>query len=219
MINNDEFLTIKQLEITKTSTNIVKLTYMDWEKIAISNPIQEFSLKFKEKTIKIDDDYVEENIIDEFINKVFNICDVNSYINKLKEHNIDNINNTNEIRKLMSKIIMCGSYIATNGRIGPAHFILMPYKYFNILSQFINNTKLGGMTVIPTNKLTDKIILGRKNQIDQPGIFLLHDKNENKYKLVDIGTAKNQYHVLKVKFIKDERRKKIEKINKKNVTL
>jgi len=72
---------------------------------------------------------------------------------------------------------------------------------------------LTDMYVIPTNLLTDKIIVGRKNDLTQPGIFLFLDEGRNKYELAEIGTAQNQYHILKVTSLQDERRKKLIQIN------
>jgi hypothetical protein len=97
-----------------------------------------------------------------------------------------------DIRKIITRINMCSSILATGGRIGPANFILVGednWDYFYEIESMINNNNnqsisgsIMGMQIIYEDNIdTDKVILGRKNKIDQPGIHLIEDLENCKY--------------------------------------
>jgi len=198
---------------------IVKTFCLDWENdVCDTNTFPETSLKIKEIEIKLTNGYDENYIFEEFINKVTEICEPETYDERVFEHKtIREIETDKEIRQLISRMISCGSYIAVNGRIGPAQFVLVPYHYYKKLFSYITEGKLTNMDIIPTDLLKDKMIFGRKNKDEQSGIYLFLDEKRNKYCLKDVGnTAKHQYYILKVRCLQDERRKKIKQINNSN---
>jgi hypothetical protein len=94
-------------------------------------------------------------------------------------------------RKLISKIMNASNFIATEGRVGPAQFIVTNGKYAAVLHDIagytINPTKskfsgagqlypvgtIGDITIYvdPYMRYNDnRILVGRKNAADQPGI-------------------------------------------------
>ncbi len=218
-MNNEDFITIRKINRhLNVQSDKVIVPIVDWVNSIDSLPCQPFiQTKLTNHTVSISKDYNKRDIFKEFINKVIEICEPDSYNERVREHKtVKEISTELDIRQLVSRIISCGSYIATNGRIGPAHFVLLPNKYYNKLLPYITDFKLASMYVISTDLLIDKIILGRKNDDNQPGIFLFLDEIRNKYSLTKIGTAKNQYHILKMTCLKTERRKKLQQIKKKN---
>jgi len=222
LIKNEEFIKIRKVKTTDTSTDILNVAFVDFHEENVvntnTNNSPEMSMQFNSKEIKINKDYDESVILKEFIDKVIEISEPETYNERVYEHRtVNEIKTDKEIRQLISRMISCGSYIAVNGRIGPAQFVLVPYFYYNNLFSYITDGKLTNMDIMPTNLLSDKIIFGRKNSEDQPGIFLFLDEKRNKYSLTDVGNAKYQYHILKVTSLQDERRKKLEEIeNNKN---
>jgi len=217
LINIEQFLTIK-----KVDSDIVKSIFLDWENSICNNPntFPETSLKIKEIEIKLSKEYNENSILKEFIDKVIEISEPETYNERVYEHKtIHNITSYIDRKRLMHRMISCGNYIAVNGRIGNANFVLVPHSYYKKLYEFINERGIGDIQIFPTNLLTDRMIFGRKNINEQSGIYLFLDEKRNKYCLKDVGnTAKHQYHILKVRCLQDERRKKLEEIESKNST-
>jgi len=79
------------------------------------------------------------------------------------------------IRRIIAKFNNCSNYIATSGRIGPAQFIItndIINKYLYDLTgdlMFLNRLKY----FVCKNLDNSEIVLGRKNEIDQPGVCLI----------------------------------------------
>lgn len=99
-------------------------------------------------------------------------------------------------RKLVSKVLMASNYLATEGRVGPASFIVCNGKYAAVIQDIIGYTvnpvfakakmnamgqlypvgQLGDITIYvdPYMKYNDdRILVGRKNAADQPGIVFI----------------------------------------------
>ena len=214
-MNNEDFITIRKIDkhsdvqSDKVIVSIMDLTAMQSNITNTPPP----SMQRQQHTINISKDYIEKDILKEFIDKVVEICEPETYNERVFEHKTKNKITTDiDKRRLMSRMISCGSYIATNGRIGPAHFVLVPYYYYEKLSDLIDERGIGSMQIYPTNLLTDKMIFGRKPDDSQAGIFLFLDEKRHKYDLVEIGTAKHQYHILKITCLQFERRKKLMQI-------
>lgn len=211
MINNEDFLTVR-----KVKAETINIHLLDWID-DLSTGLNETSLKIKEEEIQLNEKYNENNILEEFIVKVLEISEPATYNERIYEHKtVHGIETDKDVRQLMSRMISCGSYIAVNGRIGPAHFVFVPHLYYKKLQNYITDGKLTSMDIFPTNLLTDKMIFGRKNEDNQAGIFLFLDEERNRYSLKDVGTAKNQYHILRVRCLQEERKKKIEQIENSN---
>lgn len=99
------------------------------------------------------------------------------------------------IRKLVSKNLSISNYIATEGRIGPSNFrlinpdtIVKIVKKLGDISQ-LETSSIGGELIVNENVPKDYIILGRKNQIDQPGISVFY----RKYNEIDVDNNKICY--------------------------
>ncbi len=205
--------------------NIHNANFINWTKSHknyqnTSMPI--ISTMLKSVTVKIDKDYNENLIIVEFIEKIVNFSEPNTYNKGLYEHEtIGQINSNKDIRRLVSRMLSCSNYIAVNGKIGPAHFILMSYYYYEKLQNYpglITDGKICNIPIIPTHLLEDNMIFGRKNNENQAGVFLFLDKSRNKYNLKVVGDAQHQYHILKISNLQTERKKKIIEIeNKKQI--
>lgn len=204
------------VKIIETS-KYVNARFIDWNITHTVNTSQSSypSSMLSEVTVKVDKDYNENVIVDEFIEKLIEICDTDTYNERVYEHKtVGEIKSHKEMRRLVSRMVSCGNYIAMNGRVGPAQFVLVPYYYYYKLSNF-SDGKIGGMELIPTYILSDTMIFGRKNDENQSGIFLFLDKSRNKYNLSDVGDAQHQYHILKITNLQDERKKKLLEIENK----
>ncbi len=120
-----------------------------------------------------------------------------------------------EYRRLFTKLKLGSNYIATEGRIGPAQYmIISPFmmekiydsvSYIQIKSihdimfngkdlnvyvmEYIGN--ISGVSVLVDDRISDnEILLYRKNNIDQPGLSFIWKKESDdsfKYDIVDIG--------------------------------
>lgn len=200
------------LNVNEVSDLEIRTSYMDFK--TTSNDVK--SIEMFEKNIIIDKDYYPElNLLKEFINKVIEISNTSEYIENLAVFKTKSGNYTKkEIRQLLSIIINCGNYIAVNGRIGPAQFVIIPNKYLEKIQMHIKDQYLTNMLVVPTHFINDIIILGRKNSLHNPGIQGFYNKETNKYNIEVIGNAKYQYHILKITSLQDERNKKLREIEK-----
>lgn len=86
-------------------------------------------------------------------------------------------------RGIIAKFYNASNLLATEGRIGPAQFIVSNSKTYSYILNFIgsmqflykgNELWIGNMPYIINESVEDeKILLSRKNQIDQPGVHCL----------------------------------------------
>lgn len=94
-------------------------------------------------------------------------------------------------RAIIAKFNNASNLMATEGRIGPAQFIVSNSKTYNYILNYIGQMQflykgkelwIGNMPyLVNENVEDDKILLGRKNQIDQPGIHCLIMVDEEGY--------------------------------------
>jgi hypothetical protein len=88
-------------------------------------------------------------------------------------------------KKIISKILMCSSIIAMDGRIGPAKSILygknlIPYINYAI-NQFGSNN-INGLVAHQSDLVDDdKVIVCRSNNSDQSGLLLIDDQQNGQY--------------------------------------
>lgn len=164
--------------------------------------------------VTLSDDYKPNEILEKFIDKVTSICDTSTYKKILKEHVIEEYSEDN-IRKLMCKMMNSSTYIAVRGRIGPAQYVLLPTKYYEILLTYTDQlNRIGELELIPTDLLKDRFIFGRKNGLEEPGMILVLNEYKNTYDMVITPGAENQYHILKViERIKDKNLKTIRNLS------
>jgi len=156
-------------------------------------------VKLKTKEISLDDKYENEMVV---------YRDLKS---RMIKHGIDlqdtfKIDLNGDCRKNISKIIRCGSLIATEGRIGPGNFILMNQKMITHFGSFItkkdNDMMLTTFNIIIDPTITDKTVIGRINKTDQAGIKFVTDGVN--YSIEEIGNrCCNQYVTLDVIYVKE----------------
>jgi hypothetical protein len=99
-------------------------------------------------------------------------------------------------RKIMSKLLMCGNYIAVNNRRGPGTTLLAHpetiSKYFYGDKQLIISTNY---TLIESNIISkDKFIVLRAdiNGGQEDGLFVIKSLNEDKYFMKETPSLKNR---------------------------
>jgi hypothetical protein len=80
-------------------------------------------------------------------------------------------------RKMFTKIINCSNYIAVNGRIGLAHFVITNEKTHRLLFNRLDDIR--ELRFYVSNELEDSdMIIGRKNDSTQPGILLFFNESD-----------------------------------------
>lgn len=98
-------------------------------------------------------------------------------------------------RYIFNKLNSTSNYIATQGRISSANYLLSNKKTYNYILSYLsssdinliyenNKLKISNMTYIIDDNIDDDIIIcGRKNDISQPGVhcLILTDNNNNIY--------------------------------------
>ena len=157
------------------------------------------SLIFQTNNLTIDD--IKYEINKEFIKKITELGEQNREfapktspttskfdinIEQMKMNIIDSKNVTQSAwisRKIITKILNITNYIAINGRIGPAQWLISNSKTYHYILENLGNVNflmknnilnLGNMPYI-INELVenDIILLGRKNNIDSPGVHCI----------------------------------------------
>jgi hypothetical protein len=79
-------------------------------------------------------------------------------------------------RKIIARINSCSNFIATSGRIGAGQFIITNKLTNEYLTQVFMN--VGHFLFIVDDRLENgTVIMGRKNDISQPGISLIINEN------------------------------------------
>lgn len=90
-----------------------------------------------------------------------------------------------DFRRIITKIQMCSSIIAMEGRIGPATSLICGKKSFPYINhatnQFGSNNINGIQTHFSDLIDDDKIIVCRGNNIDQPGLLLIDNSTTGNY--------------------------------------
>ena len=90
-----------------------------------------------------------------------------------------------DFRKIMTKIQMCTSIIAMDGRVGSGASLLygknlIPYINYTI-NQFGSNNINGLIAHYSDLVDEDKVIVCRGNEINQPGLLLIDDQENGQY--------------------------------------
>lgn len=150
---------------------------------------------------------------------------------------------TNDISKaIISRFHRISSHIATEGRIGPAHWFTSNSKTYNYILSYLQDEHItynqdmipmfGSTPFIINDFIDDDIILvGRKNSLEQPDTkcFILVDDQKNVlfheishigfhnnlvmyYTIEDIGQAHLQYFKMDTETLATKRYKKLKKI-------
>jgi len=224
--------------------NVFKKT-INWKHMII--PEKYFS---KEKLI--------DNINTEFIHIIKNLGDkhrknsdperLNLNLNKIKDLKPFLLDDTILSRKFIAKCNIISDVIAYEGRIGPSNYILMNYGTYQYLEMYLKISQHSGyktknkhnnfvlnfsnLGIYIFSEISDDVIVfGRKNSMDQTGVFLLiktdeennidyyidYQKNINiNYNIVEIG-MNPELHFFTAEFEKllvHSRKLKLEKLLK-----
>ena len=90
-----------------------------------------------------------------------------------------------DFRRIITKIQMCSSIIAIEGRIGPATSLIYGKKSFPYINHATNqfgSNNINGIQAHFSNLIDDdKIIVCRGNNIDQPGLLLIDNSTTGNY--------------------------------------
>lgn len=128
---------------------------------------------------------------DKIWNKVLNLIDSNTK-KPISTTNLNvQLSGDFEVdrRKVITKFVASSNLIAMNGRIGPATTAIVGQNCI----QFLSTEHTAGINlVLEMNIDPDKIILIRKNTIQQPGIILIVDKENGNYYLKETPTFMKQ---------------------------
>ena len=150
-------------------------------------------------------DEARKTITGEFIDKLRSLA----YLNKLPIFDINkkDCDITTFERKLHTKIDALSNYIATEGRIGVAQFVLInpnTKKYIltlettvidptkEVIFEIVNEKLISGFTFIVDSRVKeDEVFVYRANEINYPGMVLIwtpaENDNEATYSIVEIG--------------------------------
>lgn len=107
-----------------------------------------------------------------------------------------------DFKNIMTRIQMCSSLIAIDGRIGPATALiygkkLIPYIDYALNQSVTNN--INGIEVYSHDLIdSDKIILCRANSIDQPGLLLIDNSITGHYFFDQTPNWDKQYAWFKI---------------------
>jgi hypothetical protein len=85
--------------------------------------------------------------------------------------------NLSLLRKVATKLNNISNYIALDGKIGPGKYIISNKKTNEFLSNLYSSSIKFFDLIIDESLKDGKIIMGRKNNINQPGIMLAINKN------------------------------------------
>lgn len=180
-----------------------KLESFNWGSSPMSrttSPTTISPLKMLSKNIHLNKEYMSElSVFNELKKSLFKLGDETT--NNFKTPLIIDLNL--DIKKNMINLVRASSLIAMGGRIGPSQFILMNRQMISHFSAYITNTdgimSMNGLEIIIDPTISDKTIVGRINEKDQPGVKMV--TNGVKYSIEHIGNkCAQQYVSITVKY-------------------
>lgn len=199
---NDNIINIFKLKKLREYVNIKYFTndesYQPYVDLVYDEENVEAKL-FKQE-INIINPNISE-IQDLVISKIIELSNKNNYDDIIKKLSLVDILkdfDTSDdkhalIRRVISKIMMASNYVATHGRYGIAHNLLISEK--NKMKYELSD-KLGLLNIIINNDIDD-IYIYRKNDVDQPGIIVA--SCDDKYEMVVLGNQpERQFVVVKL---------------------
>lgn len=99
-------------------------------------------------------------------------------------------------RRVINKIQTASNYIATNGRIGPADFVILNLEIRSELYEYIENNMLfNRMNVIVDPSLRDEIIVGRKSDSGSIGLKVIINDATNHYAIIEVGYFPEKFYM------------------------
>jgi hypothetical protein len=141
--------------------------------------------------------------------KLFRDKGIAKYSNDTFDIDIDN----SIAGRILSTIIRIGSWIATNGRIGPGNYIIMNKYTYDYLDFYLQKifptdgviTKISSMDLILDENVTDDVIvMGRKNEVDRKmftgsSVIIWTDQNDDiLYREIDNDNVELNYNIIDV---------------------
>jgi hypothetical protein len=135
----------------------------------------EFTDKIRTSTKTIHLGTLENNTINDVVNRITELCDLSAMQLNNKEGFSFDVRLSDGYRKIISKILSASNYIATTSRFGMPDFAIVNEEIDYLIGDeldFIN------IKLIVDNSVGNKILIGRKSKSDQPGlIYLINDSD------------------------------------------
>lgn len=161
------------------------------------------SLDVKKKYYKLDK-LISDKVDDEILKRMKTLADIHMSKEGIREkftlsrteshgetdyaNQIESINS----RKLISKIISAGSYIAVQSRRGPGNYIIVSEKIFEEFKLLEHcrylesgDVMLTSLKVIINNSVGENVLVYRKTKEDEPGLIVV--TNGTNYSIEEIG--------------------------------
>ena len=182
----------------KNDTNSVIVTSVDFSQSTMSPAILNKSFIFKTINISVsrytqhDEEIrflynsIKTNIYKEFFKQITILGEKNRSANIKFDIDIPDIrkNSKNIGRSIVARLNNASNYIASQGRIGPAQWLVSNNKTYNYILSYMTDLGLiynsdgqlmiGNAPFIIDELIDDDIILlGRKNGIEQPGVHCI----------------------------------------------
>lgn len=184
---------IPKIEKEKQDTPIDARPEEIGNKFGVTVKKQEIELELAEENINL------QEVVAKFLND--NVKEIEEYP---KFYGLDSdLTETEFQRKLISKLIMVGNYIANNGRIGMPQVIICNEKTFE---KYLNNemavTSLNDMKIVVNNYINEnEFYLMRHNDLRHSGYAFLYHINDNDELLYKIVTISNFAHKQAAKLV------------------
>lgn len=198
---DNQFFSIKGTQ--QQDTNLV---FIDFQYNATLSTISTISPNVFQKTFKLNPitfinrnltyKEIQDELNKDYIKKISDLGEQHRELDTVQTKKFDiNIQDMKKRgmtpdRGIIAKLYNASNLIAVEGRIGPAQFIVSNSKTYNYILNYIgsvgvfkgNELWIGNMPYIINKAVEDdKILLGRKNQIDQPGTHCLIMVDDNGY--------------------------------------
>lgn len=180
------YVTIKKSDSEDTELVFVDFKYDSHDE---SNNKEIFGPDIFTEKVKMTNKFEIESIKNDLIKNIIELGNLNNseigseLSSKFSYTEQISMEDTGDIkRKLISKILNAGNYIAVYGRVGPAHSLLISEKNFEKYK--LTKELLQNLEVLFDESIED-IFIFRKNTTEQPGLVLVH--TEDKYEFVQIG--------------------------------
>jgi hypothetical protein len=152
------------ITVENVSSNKVEVQYIEYTD----------SIRRSTKTIELGT--LENNTMTDVVNRITELCDLSAIQLNNKEGFSFDVRLSDGYRKVISKMLSASNYIATTSRFGMPDFAIVNEEVDYLIGDeldFIN------IKLIVDNSVGNKILLGRKSKLDQPGlIYLINDSNK-----------------------------------------
>jgi len=174
--SNTTYPTVIGPSIYQKTANLKPLVFEDFQNLTVKDIMNQIQKDIFEKIAELGKHHREYTAIKNFD---INIREMKKALDTDTERN-----NSIIARKIIAKINHVSNYIAIEGRIGPAQFLISNNKTYQYILQYLddisflfndkNELTIGNIVYHIDNSLEDDyIFVGRKNSIDQPGVHCI----------------------------------------------